>query len=79
MNIKSGKEIVDLHNEYRAKISELEEVLGKLDNYGYTKGMLQVQLTNLQEEILILESTRFQALEPITIVNSALGGHIFHE
>lgn len=75
MNVKSGAEIVDLHSKFQDRIRELEEALLKLDQFGYTKSVLQVQLTKLREELRGLEDTRFQAMEPVTIVNSALGGH----
>lgn len=57
IRIKTGVEIVRLHTEYRQKIGELEEQLGKLR-------------TDLQT----LEATRFEALEPIVIGVSLLGG-----
>jgi CRISPR/Cas system endoribonuclease Cas6 (RAMP superfamily) len=75
MNIKSGLEIVDSHRGYKDRIKELEEVLLRLEEYSYAKGVLQVQLAKLREELVALENTRFQTLEPVTIVKSALGGH----
>lgn len=76
--IKSGLEIVEAHAKYKDRIGELEEALVKLDEYGYTKGVIKEQLTKLRKELQDLENTRFQAQEPVTIVNSALGGHDFY-
>jgi hypothetical protein len=77
MNIRSGLEIVEAYNQYKGRIRELEEALLKLEEYGYTKGVISEQLTKLREEQRVLENTRFQPLEPVTVVNSALGGHDF--
>ena len=76
--VRSGIEIVDLHDEYQAKIRELEEALLKLDEYSYTKSVLLAQLGRLRDELKMLETTRFQALEPVTVTKSALGGHDFY-
>lgn len=78
MNVKTGLEIVGMHEEYAGRIKELEEAMAKLDDYGYTKIVLQTQLNNLREDVRVLENTRFQALEPVTIPKSALGGHDFY-
>jgi hypothetical protein len=78
MNIRSGLDIVDSHSKYKERIKELEEALLRLEEYGYTKGVIQEQLGKLREELRGLENTRFEALEPVTVVNSALGGHDFY-
>lgn len=78
MDVRSGREIVELHDEYEAKIRELQESLSQLDQYGYTKSVLQSQLDKLRDELKVLETTRFQALEPVTVTKSALGGHDFY-
>jgi surfactin synthase thioesterase subunit len=78
MNVKTGLEIVGMHEEYAGRIKELEEAMAKLDDYGYTKIVLQTQLNNLREDVRVLENTRFQALEPVTVPKSALGGHDFY-
>lgn len=74
MSIKSGLEIVRLHHEYRTKVNELEEAVSKLGGYGYTQAVLEEQLHKLRAELTVLEDTRFQALEPIVVVTSSLGG-----
>lgn len=76
--MRSGIEIVDLHDEFEAKIRELEEALIRLDDYDYTKSVLQTQLNKLRDELKLLETTRFQALEPVTVTKSALGGHDYY-
>lgn len=73
--MRSGIEIVDLHDDFEAKIRELEEALIRLDDCSYTKSVLQAQLAKLRDELKMLETTRFQALEPVTVTKSALGGH----
>jgi hypothetical protein len=78
MDIKTGQEIVDSHRGYEVKINELEQAIAKLDSYGYTKNVLQVQLGKLRDEMRNLENTRFQALEPVTVVKSTLGGHDYY-
>ncbi|MDR3588440.1 MAG: hypothetical protein P4N41_02110 [Negativicutes bacterium] len=78
MNVRNGLEIVESHSKYKERISELEEALLRLEEYGYTRGVIQEQLGKLQEELRGLENTRFQALDPVTVVNSALGGHDFY-
>lgn len=76
MNVKSGLEIVRMHQEYNAKMTELEEAVSKLGGYGYTQAILEEQLTKLRTDITALEDTRFQALAPIVVVTSSLGGTI---
>lgn len=75
MNVRNGLEIVDQHKEYEAKIKELEEASTRLVDFGYTQAVLLMQLTKLRDELKVLETTRFQALEPVTVTKSALGGH----
>ena len=75
MNVRNGLEIVDLHKEYEAKIKELEEASTRLAEFGYTQTVLLMQLTRLRDELKVLETTRFQALEPVTVTKSTLGGH----
>lgn len=74
MSIKSGLEIVRLHQEYKAKVVELEEAMSKLGGYGYTQAVLEEQLHKLRADLTVLEDTRFQALDPIVVVTSSLGG-----
>lgn len=74
MNVKTGIEIVRLHNDMEAKISEIENAMAELTEYGYTQIILKEQLSKLQREMQNLEATRFQALEPVVIVTSSLGG-----
>lgn len=76
MNVKSGLEIVRLHKEYNAKMEELEEAVSKLGGYGYTQAILEEQLTKLRADLTALEDTRFQALDPVVVVTSSLGGTI---
>lgn len=71
----SGIEIVDRHSGYESKIRELEEALIRLEDCSYTKSVLQAQLNKLRDELKMLETTRFQALEPVTVTKSTLGGH----
>lgn len=75
MDVRSGREIVELHKEYELKMKELEEAAARLDDLGYTKSLLHAQLIKLGEDLKILETTRFQALEPVTVPKSVLGGH----
>lgn len=74
MNVKSGLEIVRLHHEYNAKITELEEAMSKLSGYGYTQVILEEQITKLRADLTALEDTRFRALDPVVVVTSSLGG-----
>lgn len=78
MSVRSGLEIIASSNEYKAKIKELEDALVRLEEYGYSKSVLQVHLNRLKDELRVLENTRFQALEPVTVVNSSLGGHDYY-
>lgn len=77
MSVKSGLEIVKLHEEYAAKLHELENAMTRLGEYSYTKGLLQTQIIALRDEMLALETTRFQPLDPVTVSTSSLGGHDF--
>ena len=74
MSIKSGAEIVRLHRDYEKKISEVEGVIATLQGYDYAKGVLDEQLNKLKLELQRLEDTRFQALDPVIIAKSLLGG-----
>jgi len=75
MDVRSGREIVELHKEYELKMKELEEAAARLEDLGYTKSLLHAQIIKLGEDLKTLETTRFQALEPVTVPKSALGGH----
>jgi predicted nuclease with TOPRIM domain len=75
MDVRSGREIVELHREYEIKMKELEEAAARLEDLGYTKSLLHTQLIKLGEDLKALETTRFQALEPVTVPKSSLGGH----
>jgi predicted nuclease with TOPRIM domain len=75
MDVRSGREIVELHKEYELKMRELEEAAARLEDLGYTKSLLHAQIIKLGEDLKTLETTRFQALEPVTVPKSALGGH----
>ena len=74
MNVKSGLEIVRLHQEYNAKVTELEEAMSKLGGYGYTQAILEEQISKLRSDLTALEDTRFRALDPVVVVTSSLGG-----
>ncbi|MDT8903023.1 hypothetical protein [Anaeroselena agilis] len=78
MNVRSGLEIVELHKEYETKMKELEEAESRLEDLGYTKTLLHNQLSKLGDELKILETTRFQALDPVTVPKSSLGGHDYY-
>jgi hypothetical protein len=73
-NSKSGLEIVRMHQEYVDKINELDAAVHRLEEFGYTKTVLKEQLVKLTNDLQALENTRFQALEPVIITNSLLGG-----
>ncbi|CVK21750.1 hypothetical protein SPX_42680 [Sporomusa paucivorans] len=73
-SIKTGLDIVNLHQEYVDKINELDAAVGKLDEFGYTKTVLKEELAKLRTDLQALETTRFQALEPVIISTSLLGG-----
>lgn len=73
MSIRSGLEIVRLHKDYIAKISELEQAISKLSGYGYTQGVLEEELRTVREELQFLEDTRYQALDMVVIGPSMLG------
>ncbi|HMM23071.1 MAG TPA: hypothetical protein PKA10_20370 [Selenomonadales bacterium] len=75
--VKSGLEIVELYKAYDQRIKELESAVARLDNFGYTQSVLQAQIQKLRDERIALETTRFQALDPITVPKSSLGGHDF--
>lgn len=74
MQIRTGMEIVRLHQEYRDKISELELCANKVEGHGYAQKVLEGQVDRLRTELQNLEGTRFQALEPVNIAKSMLGG-----
>ncbi len=77
MDVRSGREIVELHKEYEVKMKELKEAASRLEDLGYTKALLQAQIVKLGEDLKLLETTRFQALEPVTVSKATLGGHDF--
>jgi len=72
--IKTGLEIVRMHQEYCARISELENAIATLEGRSYTQSVLEEQLAKLRTELKTLEQTRFEALDPVTISRSSLGG-----
>ena len=74
MNVKTGSDIVRTHGEFEEKIGELEAAISQLAEYGYTQTVLKEQLNKLRNELQTLEATRFQALDPVIVVNSTLGG-----
>lgn len=74
MSVKTGLEIVRIHQEYVDKINELNVAVHKLEEFGYTKTVLKEELAKLTTDLQTLESTRFQALEPVVITTSLLGG-----
>lgn len=78
MNVKTGMEIVRLHTDIEEKISEIEGAMVQLVEYGYTQTVLKEQLSKLRGELQMLEATRFQALEPVVVVTSTLGGKGVH-
>ena len=73
-SVKTGLDIVNLHQEYVDKINELDAAVSKLDEFGYTKTVLKEELAKLRTDLQALETTRFQALEPVIISTSLLGG-----
>ncbi|CQR73368.1 hypothetical protein [Sporomusa ovata] len=73
-NVKTGLEIVRIHQEYVDKINELNVAVHKLEEFGYTKTVLKEELAKLTTDLQTLENTRFQALEPVVITTSLLGG-----
>ena len=75
MIVQSGLDIVKSHQQYEAKIGELQDAIARLADYGYTRSVIELQLAKLNEELKVLETTRFQALEPVTVARSSLGGH----
>ncbi|WP_094607855.1 hypothetical protein [Sporomusa silvacetica] len=74
MSVKTGLEIGRIHQEYVDKINELNVAVHKLEEFGYTKTVLKEELAKLTTDLQTLESTRFQALEPVVITTSLLGG-----
>lgn len=74
MNVKTGLEIVRMHQEYVDKINEIDSAVHKLEEFGYTKTVLKEELAKLTTDLQALEGTRFQALEPVIITTSLLGG-----
>ncbi len=78
MDVRSGREIVELHKEFEIKMKELEEAAARLEDLGYTKNLLHTQMLKLGEDLKALETTRFQALEPVIVPKSSLGGHDYY-
>jgi len=78
LNVRSGLEIVKLHNNYEEKIKELENALAQLKSFNYVKSVLEADLARLRDELKMLETTRFQAMEPVNISTSSLGGHDYY-
>lgn len=74
MVVKTGLEIVRLHKEYEDKIEELNDAVGRLEEYNYTKSILKEQLAKLRDDLQSLEDTRFKPLDPVIIHTSLLGG-----
>ena len=74
MQVKTGAEIVKLHQEYQSRIVELELCIDKVAGHDYVKRVLEEQIADLRQALQRLESSRFQALEPVNIVKSMLGG-----
>lgn len=74
MQVKTGLEIVRLHQEYRERINELELCTGKVAGHDYAQKVLEEQISQLRAVLRNLEGTRFQALEPVSITTSMLGG-----
>lgn len=74
MTVRTGLAIIRQHEEYQEKINELETALGQLEGYPYTRAVLEEELTSLREAIRVLEDTRFQAVEPVVVNRSMLGG-----
>lgn len=74
MQVRTGMEIVRLHQEYREMISELELCSTKVEGHGYAQKVLEGQIDRLRADLQTLEGTRFQPLEPVNIVKSMLGG-----
>lgn len=74
MQVRTGLEIVKLHQEHRERITELELCVDKVSGHDYAKQVLEEQIADLRNILQKLESTRFQALEPVNIVKSMLGG-----
>lgn len=72
--IKTGIEIVTLHKSYEEKIKELQDVIEKVTGYNYSKNVLLVEMEKLQKDLRGLEDTRFQAVEPVVVLKSTLGG-----
>ena len=73
MTVKSGLEIVRLHEDYLDKIRELEEAIQKLNGHGYTQSVLEVELKTVRAALQTLEETRYQALDRVVIGPSMLG------
>lgn len=72
--IKTGLEIVTLHKSYEEKIKELEHAMETVHDYNYSQNVLLVEMEKLQFELRVLEDTRFQAMEPVIVRKSTLGG-----
>jgi len=74
VKVKTGIEIVRLHNGIQEKIGEIENAMAQLMEYGYAQTVLKEQHSKLRGELQTLEATRFQPLEPVVVVTSTLGG-----
>jgi len=74
MIVRTGLEIIKLYKDYEDKITQVEAAIARLDEFGYSQNVLKEQLGKLKADLQALEATRFQALEPIIISTSLLGG-----
>ena len=74
MQVRTGLEIVRLHQEYKDKINELELCAAKMEGHEYARKVLEGQIDRLRIDLQTIEGTRFQALDPVNIVKSMLGG-----
>lgn len=73
VNIRSGLDIVRMHQDFIGKITELEHSIGKLGSSPYTVGVLEDTLKEMREALQTLEDTRFQPLDRVVIGPSMLG------
>jgi hypothetical protein len=74
MQVRTGLEIVKLHQEYREKINELALCAAKMEGHDYAQKVLEGQIDRLRGDLQTIEGTRFQALDPVNIAKSMLGG-----
>ncbi len=74
MIVRTGLEIIKLYKDYEDKITQVEAAIARLDEFGYSQNVLKELLGKLKADLQALEATRFQALEPIIISTSLLGG-----